>query len=65
MSFLGDIIESVLGARLPETQPASKWASKWASPAHHIATLDSASCECGAAKRVGDYRCATCARGKR
>jgi hypothetical protein len=61
MSFLGDIIESVIGAKLPETKPASKWAS----PAHHIATLDSAACECGAAKRVGDYRCATCARGKR
>jgi hypothetical protein len=61
MSFLGDILESVLGAKLPETQPASKWSS----PAHHIATLDSDSCECGAAKKTGDYRCAPCARGKR
>ena len=66
MSFLGDLIESVLGAKLapePHPKPAT---SPWASPAYHIEALGSATCpDCGAGKKVGDYRCAACARTKR
>lgn len=42
------------------TQPAPE--SKWTSSAYHVEVLNSATCECGAAKKVGDYRCAPCAR---
>ena len=45
-----------------KTRPTEPAPSKWSSPAHHIAVLDSTSCECGAEKKVGDYRCAPCAR---
>lgn len=61
MSFFSDIIEGLLASK-PEPAAETAPASKWSSPAHHIATLDSASCECGAEKKVGDYRCASCIR---
>ena len=45
----------------PPPAPAPKPASKWGeSTKHHTAALASTTCDCGAAKEVGWYHCATC-----
>lgn len=45
-----------------EPPPVPKAVSKWSSTAFHMEALRSTSCpDCGATKKVGSYRCVTCA----
>ena len=62
MSFLGDIIEGIVGSKVASEATAAP-APKWESSTYHINVLGSETCpDCGAGKAIGMYRCAVCAR---
>ena len=63
-AWIERIVKLARGLRARAEQPKPpEAASKWASPARHIEVLNSAACECGSEKKIGDYRCAPCSRG--